>query len=218
MRPTGTFSVLCRVSPKKNATALCGGIVWGVVTSHTASTSSSGSREILCATLKWRMSGQFAAATSFSQSFTLRRELMVNSMLLCPEQNHTSPTTTFLNASAFSPVTRNSVPSAQAFSGASLSRHLPCASAVAVAVCPANDTVTFSPGAALPHTGTLCPCWSTMLSPNTRGIVTAAAHSAAANVAAAIARTHVFISCFLSTDAIVPFCRHGVKHETVMRQ
>ena len=131
------------------------------------------------------MSGQFAAATSFSQSFTLRRELIVNSMLLCPEQNHTSPTTTFLNVSAFSPATRNSAPSAHALSGASAVFQRPCASAVAVAVCPANDTVTFSPGAALPHTGTRCPCWSTMLSPNTRGIVTAAAHSAAANNAAA---------------------------------
>ena len=195
MRPTGTLSVLCRVSPKKNATALCGGIVWGVVTSHTASTSSSGSREILCATLKWRMSGQFAAATSFSQSFTLRRELIVNSMLLCPEQNHTSPTTTFLNTSAFSPATWNSAPSAHAFSGASAVFQRPCASAVAVAVCPAKDTVTFSPGAALPHTGTRCPCWSTMLSPNTRGIVTAAAHSMAANSAATTVNK-IFFICF----------------------
>ena len=158
MRPTGTLSVLCNVSPKKNATALCGGIVWGVVVSHTASTSSSGSREILCATLKWRMSGQFAAATSFSQFFTFRRALMVNSMLLCPEQNHTSPTTTFLKTSAFSPATRNSAPSAHACIGASSVFQRPCALAVAVAVCPANETVTFSPGAAFPQTGTGCPC------------------------------------------------------------
>ena len=125
MRPTGTLSVLWRVSPKKNATALCGGIVSGVVVTHVASTSSSGTLEILCATLKCRMSGQFAAATSFSQFFTFRRELMVNSMLLCPAQNHTSPTTTFLNTRAFSPITRNSAPSAHALSGASLMLHLP---------------------------------------------------------------------------------------------
>ncbi len=116
-------------------------------------------------------------------------------MLLCPEQNHTSPTTTFLNVSAFSPATRNSPPSAHALSGASAVFQRPCASAVAVAVCPANDTVTFSPGAALPHTGTRCPCWSTMLSPNTCGIVTAAAHSAAANSAAATVNK-IFFICF----------------------
>ena len=59
----------------------------------------------MCVGLKWRMFGHFAAATSFSQSFTLRRALMVNSMLLWPEQNHTSPTTTFVKAISFAPDT-----------------------------------------------------------------------------------------------------------------
>ena len=46
--PTGTFSSLWSVSPKKNATALCGGIVSGVVSTHDASRSSSGSYATLC--------------------------------------------------------------------------------------------------------------------------------------------------------------------------
>ena len=100
------------------------------------------------------MSGHFAAATSFSQSLILRRALMVNSMLLWPEQNHTSPTTTFLNTSSLSPFTLNSAPSAHVLSGANSTRHRPSAPATAETVCPANATDTFSPGAALPHTGT----------------------------------------------------------------
>ena len=163
MRPIGTSRFLNRVSPKKNATALCGGIVSGVVATHLAETSSSGAAAMLCFTLKWRISGQFAAATSFSQSFTLRWALMVNSMLLCPEQNQTSPTTTSLRTISFSPLTTKAVPFALALSGARSTRHEPSAPAVAPTVCPANATVTPSPGDALPHTGTRCPLCNTML-------------------------------------------------------
>ena len=43
--------------------------------------------------------------------------------------------------------------------------HAPEASALVVTLCPARDTVTSSPGAAVPQTGTGFCCWRTMPSP-----------------------------------------------------
>lgn len=46
----------------------------------------------------------------------------------------------------------------------SVARHIPCASALAVTVCPANETSTVLPGVAVPSSGSGMPRWSTMLS------------------------------------------------------
>ena len=71
-------------------------MVDGVVSTHWPDTSPSGASAVLCATRKWRSSGWFAAASSASASFIRRQPSTGYSMLLCPEQNHTSPTTTLV--------------------------------------------------------------------------------------------------------------------------
>ena len=52
--------------------------------------------------------------------------------------------------------------------GASSTRHLPSAPAVVLSACPANVTVTASPGSAQPQTGAATSRCNTMLSPMTR--------------------------------------------------
>ncbi len=149
------------------------------------------------------MSGQLAAATSRSQSLTLRLALMVNSMLLWPEQNQTSPTTTFVKTiSAPLPATRNSAPSEFASSGGRLTRHLPSSPTTVDSLRPANETVTRSPGSPLPHTGTGRSRCRTIESPNTCGSVAAnargadCAESAASAATSGIRERNVFI-CFM---------------------
>ena len=53
--------------------------------------------------------------------------------------------------------------------GARLTDHFPSGATVALALCPANLTVTFLPGTPSPQIATLLPCWRTMLSPMTFG-------------------------------------------------
>jgi len=47
-------------------------------------------------------------------------------------------------------------------SGLRITRHAPEASATVEASRPPQETLTFSPGAAVPHTGRVTPCWITM--------------------------------------------------------
>ena len=128
-----------------------------------------------------------------------------SSMLLCPEQNHTSPTRTSF-AAAFVPDTMPSAtrtrPVASTSIGARSTRHFPLASARASTFCPANDTRTRSPGDAVPHTGTRIPRCSTAPSENGPASLTSAA---AAEVAtAAHARTKNFITFFMAV--LIPLC------------
>ena len=93
-------------------------------------------------------------------------------MLLCPEQNHTSPTTTLVKTILLFPVTVKSAPSALASSGARSTRHLPAASAVAFPCKSASLTVTTSPGAALPQIGVFALRANTPWSANSAGSFT----------------------------------------------
>ena len=64
--------------------------------------------------------------------------------------------------------------SALACKESSFTLQAPLSSAVALLLCPAKATVTFSPGAAVPHTGTAMPRWSTMWGVNTLKSLTSA--------------------------------------------
>src|SRR5262245_14124431 len=94
-----------------------------------------------------------------------------------PEASHTSPVTTSLKVIAFLPRTTTSNGSRRSSGGRS-ARKRPLGSAVASTVCPAAVTVIFSPGSAMPHTGTLRPSWSTMWSPKMAGRRTSASNDA----------------------------------------
>ena len=84
-----------------------------------------------------------------------------------PLANHTSPTRT-LDISSWLPATETFIVrfSHDASIGSRRTRHSPLASAFAVFDCPANSTVTASPGVAVPHTGTGTQRCITMLSAN----------------------------------------------------
>ena len=91
-----------------------------------------------------------------------------SSVLDCPAQNHTSPTSTsWADATSPAPASAVSVrPWQQASIAPSFTHHVPSAPAVASRVMPANDTFTFAPGSAVPHTGTSRPRCSTAWSAN----------------------------------------------------
>ncbi len=91
-----------------------------------------------------------------------------------PEQNHTSPTTTSVKVSVFAPRTSSRAGSAEAWSASSFSDHVPSALVTVSLLCPAKATVTRSPGAAHPQTGTTACCCKTMPFPKIFGIRTAA--------------------------------------------
>ena len=79
-------------------------------------------------------------------------------MLDCPPARKTSPTTTSATVTAF--VAPRIVIPAGVASAAKTGRwslHWPCASAVPETDAPLNSTTTFSPGLALPQTGTGFP-------------------------------------------------------------
>jgi hypothetical protein len=83
-------------------------------------------------------------------------------MLDWPEQIQTSPTRTSLYVSVFFPAIVMVSGVVPAFSGSSVTSHLPSAPAVALPVSPPTVTVTFSPAPAVPHTGSFVPACSTM--------------------------------------------------------
>ena len=90
-------------------------------------------------------------------------------MLDWPAQNQTSPTRTSWRVTELPPVLRVSVCFLKdAFGVRILTDQLPSASARAVSLLTLQEglTLTVAPGAALPHTGTLHCCWSTMWSVN----------------------------------------------------
>ena len=141
------------------------------------------------------MPGRSAAAMSSAASEPLRGQYMFD----CPEQSQTSPTSTSLNVTAvLPPETTSGVPACfgSAFIAGSLTSHLPESSAVAEASWPRNLTVTFSPGSAVPQTGTAMPCCSTMWSPKT-GAALAAARACGPQASIAIPATHHSSRCIL---------------------
>ena len=112
-----------------------------------------------------------------------------------PLANHTSPTRTFLIVSLLdAPATVRTRFSFDASIASSETLHLPSAPAWAVFVCPANVTVTFSPGSATPHTGTARPRWRTMLSANGVAVFT---NPYAANAVASTAGTTTIFDTFI---------------------
>ena len=101
-------------------------------------------------------------------------------MFDCPMPSHTSPTSTSENVV---PQTTSWRPTDEYAIGSSVTRHLPSAPAFAVFVCPANLTTTFSPGSAMPHTGT------GRFACNTAPSVNTAAGRTAANAGSATSET-----------------------------
>ena len=79
-----------------------------------------------------------------------------------PEANHTSPTSTPLIRRMFSPVTFSSPVTVVSLMASNRTRQRPSSPATVRLVWPANSTVTFSPGLAVPHTGATAPRCSTM--------------------------------------------------------
>ena len=122
------------------------------------------------ASVNMRSCGSFAAVCSCSKFFA---RLTCIAMFDWPEPSQTSPTSTSEKVTVFWPLTV-SVCGPAAASGASFTDHLPSAPAFAVAVWPAIVTVTSSPGAAVPHTGTAVARWSTMWLPKMAGSFTSA--------------------------------------------
>ena len=122
---------------------------------------------------------------------------MGHSVLDCPLANHTSPTRTFRIVSALdAPTTVRTRFSFDASIASSDTHHLPSAPAWAVLLCPANATVTFSPGSATPHTGTARPRWRTMLSANGVAVFT---NPCVANAVASIADAATIFDTLIST-------------------
>ena len=100
-------------------------------------------------------------SSSFARCNSLARSRHIDlpatqSILDYPDENHTSPTST-PDSVMFFPlqVALNSRSSEEAFNGSSLRLHLPSLSASVFFVCPANSTVTTSPGLAQPQTRNL---------------------------------------------------------------
>ncbi|MNF90973.1 hypothetical protein D3C84_735600 [compost metagenome] len=89
-----------------------------------------------------------------------------------PEQSQTSPTNIFFRTIVFVPLMVISRGVNDAFIGLSLTDHLPELSAIVVLFCPAKATDIFSPGLAVPQTGTSFSCCKTMLCPKILGSVT----------------------------------------------
>src|SRR5579862_1539959 len=104
-------------------------------------------------TVKRRMLGRFA----FAMSLVALQAPIPISMFDWPEHSHTSPTSTSCAVLFWFPSPLLTVRVRDSVDAGILSRcaiHLPSASATAVLVWPANETVTLVPGFAHPHTGT----------------------------------------------------------------
>ena len=102
--------------------------------------------------------GTSSAAEAISLASSLHMLLpAVQTMLDCPEENQTSPTSTPLSEIDFPLLflTSSSRSSPDAFRGSSFTIQSPFLSATVVFVCPANLTLTSFPGSSKPQTGTL---------------------------------------------------------------
>ena len=100
-------------------------------------------------------------------------------MFDCPDPTQTSPTKISFTVIEFFPAIVISA-GPPGFNFASFTIHLPSAPAVADFVCPSNFTVTFSPGSAVPQTGTTIPFCNTAWSLNSEeGLTSARAATAA---------------------------------------
>ena len=158
----------------------------GVQTCHCPFRSLWGAAATTHPPLKRCRAGTLAAAISW---VAFRALVSGKLMFDCPEQIHTSPTTTFetTNAAPSGPdVTVNGRGSRAALSGSSRTRHFPSGPAEQVLLCPANATVTDSPGMAVPQMGTAKSLWSTRPSLNSAGILTAAWAQPTASTTAAM--------------------------------
>ena len=144
-----------------------------------------------------RRSGFAGRAISSSAPIAFRT---IHSMLDWPEATQTSPTTTSETVSLFLPATViSNGPGAESFRFRA-SIHLPAASALAVAEMPLSDTVTSSPGSALPQIGTFAAFSRTMWSEMMAGSLMSA-HAQLVETAAATARrmiNGVFMECIKS--------------------
>ena len=88
-------------------------------------------------------------------------------MLLCPPARKTSPTRTsdsVMDSFALSAIVSVCAVADTANGCENVVSQKPSAPVVAIAVCPANETVTVRPAASLPHTVIGLPRWRTMWS------------------------------------------------------
>jgi hypothetical protein len=188
--PTGVLSCWWISRPKKYPTAVNEGTVSGVVTIHSPVNSPVGALAGLLGTLKCRIWGKFAARASPSAFLTF---LTTISIFDCPEQSQTCPTSTSAILRRLLPETVSSSDWSGALDVSSDTRQLPLASAVASRggrppAAPVSSTRIFSPGSALPHTGTLVPRCRTIWSENRAGTDGAALAKPAPKSRAARAR------------------------------
>ena len=131
----------------------------------------------------------------------------MNSILDWPEATQTSPTTMSETVSLFLPTTViSNGPGAESFRFRA-SIHLPAASALAVAAMPLSDTVTSSPGSALPQIGTFAALSKTMWSEMMAGSLMSAHPQLVDTTATATRRINgVFMECikFFSRQVVSP--------------
>ena len=93
------------------------------------------------------------------------------SMFDCPAQSHTSPMATLSSTTVVSFASMVSVCDAlSAVMAGNITFHFPSLSARVVSFRLPKITFTRSPGEAVPHTGTVCPCCNTMFDDSTSGI------------------------------------------------
>ena len=106
-------------------------------------------------------------------------------MFDCPEQIQTSPISTSSNEIVLLPLTVSVWGPPYSVIGSSRTSQAPSAAVAVVFAWPAIDTVTSSPGSALPQTRFAMPCWSTMWLPNIALSETSARVMAGSETAAA---------------------------------
>src|SRR5262249_33260666 len=137
----------------------------------------------ICGKLIMRILENLAAARSRSGSVETFTD---HCMFDWPEQIQTSPTSTSSSLSSFLPLIF-SVCGPPTAIGSSVTCHLPSAPAVTFCVCLSMDTLTTSPGSAVPQTLFGFPCCSTMWLLKMLGTLTSAAAGWACIAAASAA-------------------------------
>src|ERR1017187_1681236 len=154
MRPMGIFNSRFNSRPKKKAVAenppqVPSLMLSGLHGSQWHCSMSTGNAAMRCGTVSRRISGKLAVA----MSLVALQSIMPISMFDCPEQSHTSPTSTSLitaDSCVVEFVTDKTRGSDEARMDLNSTNHFPSVPVIAVRLCPANVTVTFDSGALQP--------------------------------------------------------------------
>ena len=150
--PIGTRTVFCNSRAKKKQAADQAGTVSGAALCHITGLAKSvcGAELLACSTVSMRILSFVESRISLSVSPARRTG---NSMFDCPEQRNTSPTSTSCTdcATPDLPCAVNTK-GPPALNAGNVTLHRPEASARALALTAASETVMSSPPAACPHT------------------------------------------------------------------